>query len=148
MRRLPPRLFLTAMTAFIFLGLLIAIRPGFPGSTETPALIATASVFWIFFIIGTTITAIVYAILSLLMGVPQERIGMKDERDIATGNKAYAVGFWILFLGSFVTILSVGSDHNQMLVAAILTQVLAIGAILLIGLIDELRMARLAWKAD
>lgn len=141
MRTLPPRLFLTAATAVMFLIVLLKTRPGFPGSSDTGALIGSAVSFWITFIIGVTIVAILYAIFARLLGTPTNQIGLKDERDNALENKAYAAGFWILFMGGFITIMSLGSEHNQMLVSAILTQVVAIGAILLIGLIDELKVA-------
>ena len=141
MRTLPPRLFLTAATAVMFIVVLLKTRPGFPGSSDTAALIGSAVGFWISFIIGVTIVAILYAIFARLIGIPANRIGHKDERDNALENRAYATGFWILFMGGFITILSLGSEHNQMLVSAILTQVVAIGAIIAIGLIDELRVA-------
>ena len=141
MRTLPPRLFLTAATAVMFLIVLLKTRPGFPGSNDVGALIGSAVSFWITFIIGVTIVAIVYAVFAKLIGVPEGQIGLKDERDNALENKAYAAGFWILFMGGFITIMSVGSEHNQMLVSAILTQVAAIGAIIAIGLADELRVA-------
>ena len=142
------RMLLTLSSTALFLYALFAYRPGFGAGRGVEALLGGVASFWLVYLIGTIVLAIVYALVSLGRGVPADRIGLKDERDRVVERRAYAVGFWVLFLGSFAAILAVGSDHNQMLVTVILTQVGAIGAILLVGLVDELRMLALSRNAD
>ena len=148
MTRLSYRFVLTFGSAALFAGCLLAFRPGFGAERATEDMLGGLAGFWLTYIIGTVVLATVFAVASVLLGTPAKRIGLKDERDHQTERWAYAAGFWVLFLGSFSAVLAVGSSDNQMLATVILSQVVAIGLILAIGVWDELRMLSLAWRAD
>ena len=137
--RAPSRSILTFGSAALFVGCLLAYRPGLGEASVGEALGSLAG-FWIVFIVGSILLAIAYAVWNLLAGVPSDAIGLKDERDRKLERRAYGVGFWILFIGSFAAIFATGSDGNQALQTVIVAQVAAIGGILLVALVDELRL--------
>ena len=147
MSRLSYRSCLTISSAILFVAALVAYRPGFGADRTTGALLGSLAGFWLLYIVGTVVLAIGFAVLMILRGDSPARVGLKDERDRVTERRAYAVGFWVLFLGTFASVFAASSGGTHLLATVMIFQVTAIGGILLVGLWDELSLMRLAGKA-
>ena len=136
------------LSAFIAVSILAFMAVPMVIGASTPAELGhIMKDFMSYLLVGLVISSGLMLFTSRFTGESLRGLMRKDERDIALGRKAYALGFWILLAGAAMMIAHMDGDMLRGMKILALSFVAMFVAIIGLAARDEVGLMRLAGRA-